>query len=363
MRVFSLARYRLRFLLHEIDLPLGELVIGRSASCYLTVDDPLVSRQHAQIVVDEERAFVEDLGSRNGVRVDGRAISGRTLLRDGTALRIGTQEMRVRKLEEERLVPVRRAVTGFLVHCAECGVPYGTDQASCPHCDDDAEQTDVNVSASAQPQENIERAWSMELLAETLSLAQDKGRTKDLLRLLAQAREVVENSGVAIDRRRLDQLASAAAVVATNENNWEWLGWTLSLFADRAMLPRPEIGQTLSTLPQAARDTLAPTVDEMVRSVRASLPPQTPGENGGFLDDDSAPDSGTVISRVYGDKSHHHDVFRHSEAPPTDPELDNTGVSTADPREPQSDIFSHLDPIDAVSLRTFESLRPPAGKS
>lgn len=69
-----MARYRLRFLLQEFDLPRGATIIGRSLDCHLTIEDPLVSRQHARIVIDDAGAFVEDMGSRNGVRVDGVSI-------------------------------------------------------------------------------------------------------------------------------------------------------------------------------------------------------------------------------------------------------------------------------------------------
>ncbi len=72
-----MARYRLRFLLQEFDLPRGITIIGRSLDCHLTIEDPLVSRQHARIVIDDEGGSVEDMGSRNGVRVDGVTDPGR----------------------------------------------------------------------------------------------------------------------------------------------------------------------------------------------------------------------------------------------------------------------------------------------
>jgi pSer/pThr/pTyr-binding forkhead associated (FHA) protein len=67
-------RYRLRFLLQEIDLPQGETLIGRSASCQVTIEDPLVSRQHSRLYIRERSR--PDLGSRSGSMVNGRAVSG-----------------------------------------------------------------------------------------------------------------------------------------------------------------------------------------------------------------------------------------------------------------------------------------------
>jgi len=85
--------YRLRYRQHDLDLPVGRFVIGRSASCQLSLDDPMVSRQHALLVVDSNGVTVEDLGSRNGVIVNDVRIPGRHTLADGDRIKIGSQEM------------------------------------------------------------------------------------------------------------------------------------------------------------------------------------------------------------------------------------------------------------------------------
>jgi FHA domain len=48
--------------------------IGRDESCELHFDDPLVSRRHAEVRLDDGRWWVVDLGSRNGTRLDGRLV-------------------------------------------------------------------------------------------------------------------------------------------------------------------------------------------------------------------------------------------------------------------------------------------------
>ena len=88
-----MARYRLRLLLQEFDLPRGTTLIGRSYDCHVTIEDPLVSRQHARIEVEGDRVTVFDLGSRNGVKVNGAGIKGSQDLRHGDRVRIGTQEL------------------------------------------------------------------------------------------------------------------------------------------------------------------------------------------------------------------------------------------------------------------------------
>src|SRR6266511_3572491 len=48
------------------------LVIGRERGCQLVVDDPLVSRRHAEVVFAEDGWLLRDLGSRNGTFVEGQ---------------------------------------------------------------------------------------------------------------------------------------------------------------------------------------------------------------------------------------------------------------------------------------------------
>ena len=67
-------RFRLRYMNHDLELNEGEFVVGRNASCQLSLDDPLVSRRHATFIVHADAVTVEDLGSRNGVSVNGERI-------------------------------------------------------------------------------------------------------------------------------------------------------------------------------------------------------------------------------------------------------------------------------------------------
>src|SRR5271170_8030102 len=85
--------YRLRYLAHDLELPVGEFVVGRSTDCQLSLDDPLVSRRHAVLRVRRDGVSVADFGSRNGVLVNGVKISGERELAPGDKVSIGSQEM------------------------------------------------------------------------------------------------------------------------------------------------------------------------------------------------------------------------------------------------------------------------------
>jgi hypothetical protein len=87
-------KHVLRYKNHDIELSEGKFVIGRAASCQLSLDDPLVSRHHAQLTVSGEQVTVEDLGSRNGVKVNGDLINGRYSVQDKDQIVIGGQELK-----------------------------------------------------------------------------------------------------------------------------------------------------------------------------------------------------------------------------------------------------------------------------
>src|SRR5271166_4712851 len=86
-------RFRLRYLHHDLELSEGQFVVGRSAGCQLSLDDPLVSRRHALLVVARDGVTVEDLESRNGIVVNGDRIASRRSLVPGDRIMIGSQEL------------------------------------------------------------------------------------------------------------------------------------------------------------------------------------------------------------------------------------------------------------------------------
>ena len=62
----------------------GEVLIGREASCTVVVTDRQVSRFHARITVTEDGSHLEDLGSKNGTYVNGKAVKKHALVNDDT---------------------------------------------------------------------------------------------------------------------------------------------------------------------------------------------------------------------------------------------------------------------------------------
>ncbi|UQA61660.1 FHA domain-containing protein [Polyangium aurulentum] len=98
--------FRIRYLAHDLELPVGEFIVGRGPECQLAVDDPLVSRKHAALHVRKDGVVAQDLGSRNGVLVNGLKIDGPRELSPGDKIRIGNQEIIIYKTDEPRSSPL-----------------------------------------------------------------------------------------------------------------------------------------------------------------------------------------------------------------------------------------------------------------
>ncbi len=71
------------------------LVIGRSSEADVVLVDPLVSRRHAVVRAVGSALEVEDQDSRQGVRVNGVVVTGRTPLKHGDRIAICSQELAV----------------------------------------------------------------------------------------------------------------------------------------------------------------------------------------------------------------------------------------------------------------------------
>jgi FHA domain-containing protein len=68
----------------------GGAVLGRSREADVVLDDANVSRRHAAVRPSGGSWIVEDLGSTNGVKVNGRRIQGPQSLKRGDVIELGT---------------------------------------------------------------------------------------------------------------------------------------------------------------------------------------------------------------------------------------------------------------------------------
>ncbi|MFC5729297.1 MULTISPECIES: FhaA domain-containing protein [Nocardioides] len=87
------------------------LVVGRGSEADIRINDPGVSRRHAEFLITSSpgadavpgggpvQVEVHDMGSTNGIRVDGQKVP-RAALRDGSRVQIGHTSLTLRLMEE-----------------------------------------------------------------------------------------------------------------------------------------------------------------------------------------------------------------------------------------------------------------------
>lgn len=77
----------------RLIVPPGGGTIGRSRDCDMVLDDAGISRRHAEIRPGPDGWAVADLGSTNGVLVNGQPVRGSRLLAPGDRVGLGSTEI------------------------------------------------------------------------------------------------------------------------------------------------------------------------------------------------------------------------------------------------------------------------------
>ena len=237
-------RWRLRYLQHDLELSEGQFAVGRNATCQLSLDDPLVSRRHALLIVTEDGVTIEDLQSRNGVLVNGKRIGGRVSLQVGDRILIGAQEL---TLLQGRAVTSRdhQQTTG---NAANMTLPKMTPALKLPG--------DLPAHSSMSPSEPsgaeidpsmVRRADAFKLLGGVAEKALAMGRAVEAERLLASPlADVIEASraGRKLPTGLVDQAAKFSSKLATATGKGAWADYVIELYAAQGRpCPAPVIDE------------------------------------------------------------------------------------------------------------------------
>jgi hypothetical protein len=135
-------KYRVCFAEHEFALPPGESIVGRDGASRIRINHPSVSRRHARLLVVGDAVNIEDLGSKNGVKVNGSLIGGPTRIGDGDIVSIGGHDFALR---EESAFSVEEVTAGpgqelesyqppVYRTCVGCRNLLEKDDERCPRC-------------------------------------------------------------------------------------------------------------------------------------------------------------------------------------------------------------------------------------
>jgi len=106
------------------DLPDGATFLGRADENDIVLSGDLVSRKHARILADGDALTIEDLGSRNGCRLNGQILQGVMEIRPGDTINVGENTLSIRQPSkvENALTEMVRTASGGIRHFGE-----GTD--------------------------------------------------------------------------------------------------------------------------------------------------------------------------------------------------------------------------------------------
>ncbi len=250
------ARFWLEYFGKTLDLGSAPILVGRSSSCHVVLDDGLVSRRHGQFTASATAAAVEDLGSVNGVYVNGERISGYKKLLDGDRVQIGKQEFVLRSAASEGGPPEPEILLEDTLHGPA-----------------------ARVEAERAREELTRRADALELLCGVADKVLSLGRGDEAERLMGTAlgnllKQV--QAGVAVAPAASARAAFYAVRVAEATGHARWVDYCFELYAAQARpLPSDVVDQLYAVLRKVSGVAVAGfrAYLETLRSVAPTLSP------------------------------------------------------------------------------------------
>lgn len=280
---------RLRYLAHDLEVPEGQFAIGRSSECQLSLDDALVSRRHAVLIVRGDTVEVEDLASRNGVLVNGVRVERPTRLVDGDVLTIGSQQLTIAGAQPGASPHPRPAPRSGLPRIADTLIAVNADERDASTTED---ETGFHLAPRSGSQHPDKRVHALSLIGSVADKAFALGRPEEAERLLRRPLESllerIRASPDAVDLQSgavVQRAAELAVQLAAATSSAEWVHYLFDLYRLRG-----------EPMPPSVVDALY----EIVRQVRVDL-----GRLRGYVEalrgaPSSAPADRFLLSRIEG---------------------------------------------------------------
>jgi hypothetical protein len=196
------------------ELRSGSLLIGRSQEADLVVEDPLVSRLHARIWLDDDGVRIEDLHSTNGVYLNGERLVRATALKVGDHALVGTNELLFSELKDS---PTPRAAPS---------VPPGLqvfDPPTKPHASLPQEPASIPITA---------RADALEMIGTLARRLANEHKAEQAPRLLGPHLQGIlrgASSGLVVPDALLELAAEYAIDLAHWTDDKRWLDYVVEL--------------------------------------------------------------------------------------------------------------------------------------
>jgi pSer/pThr/pTyr-binding forkhead associated (FHA) protein len=224
-------RYWLEHDGQNIELRRGTLLVGRSSGSHLVLEDSMVSRRHAELIVTDEAVTVKDLGSVNGLYVNSRRVEGSQRMKDGDTLQIGQREFVLRSFLRE-------------------SVPISSDRQMAETLHGDASEL---AEGQSEDQTHVGDVFDVLGSVADKVLAMDRGEDAErilsgvLQSILREAKE-----GRDVSSSISDRAASYAVRIAWATGRSHWIDYVVELYTLlRRVLPGPVVDQLYDVVRKA----------------------------------------------------------------------------------------------------------------
>ncbi|HMJ16325.1 MAG TPA: FHA domain-containing protein [Polyangiaceae bacterium] len=259
-----------------------ETTIGRSTSCEVVLESALVSRRHARILMSDAGLFIEDLGSRNGIIVNGTLVRGSARLSVGDRLRIGAEILEL--IEQpgaatSEAPPADRRATDDK-KATLSGAP--ADAHFRAHLAEPAPSNSVPALDDAEPEDDAtRRADILELLSNTVDKSFAYGKGQEAERLLSghlTARLQQARRGSLLPPEMVTRAARYGVRLAAVTEKPSWLDYVIELYTALAQpLPLPIVDEMYALL-RKVRGMDRALLREYVSVLRKNAERYTPEE-------------------------------------------------------------------------------------
>lgn len=134
----------------EFDFKM-EAVLGRDPTCQVQILDPLSSRRHCRIFIENEKYFVEDLNSSNGTKLNGQAVK-KSEISESDCVQIGQVKIKILKPTTSGIVKKKIEPVNILVKSQEKNKEYQFTQEEIVFGREDSNDVTLNEKLSSRKQ-------------------------------------------------------------------------------------------------------------------------------------------------------------------------------------------------------------------
>jgi hypothetical protein len=268
--------FRLRYQAHDLEIPEGDFVIGRSPECQLALDDARVSRRHAVLRATSSGVLVEDLGSRNGVSVNGAKITGQQLCADGDRVTIGSQEMLIYRGgsgNHRQTLAVQGGAHTLAEIPVEAVRAARAARASAPHIDEPTRGSLPSGSQHLPPRTHS----NVRVLGAVADKALALGRVDEAERILGTVLTDLVASirgGAPVDDDVFDAAVKAALRLASHGARGAWIEYVFDLHLEVSRVIAAPIVDELHTVVRKVKSVDRRAIRRYVESLeRRQLSP------------------------------------------------------------------------------------------